>query len=101
MSNDRRRARQYFEDGSFVEYSITAVPRSAAFPEGVKYRFQYVDLDDTPILRYDNSHGVHERHRGPSGEGRRIEFEVNAEVHLRRFSRKLRSSERADEERQY
>ena len=85
MSNDRRRARHYFPDGSFVEYSITSVPRSAAFPEGVKYRFQYVDQDGTPTLRYDNSHGVHERHEGPDGEGRRIEFEGSAEAHLRQF----------------
>lgn len=85
MPNDRRWARHYFEDGSFVEYNITAVPRRAAFPEGVKYRFQYVESDGTPALRYDNSHGVHERHEGPDGKGRRIEFEGNTEAHLRRF----------------
>jgi hypothetical protein len=54
-------------EGNHVYNAIAwSVPESAAHPEGVKYRFHYGTLDGKTILRYDNSHGVHERHT-PTG----------------------------------
>lgn len=50
------------EDGNVVRVKAMRVPESEEFPEGVKYRFHYGTLAGDTILRYDNSHGVHERH---------------------------------------
>lgn len=80
-----RNGRTYFADGSFVEYRTTPVPRSETFPEGIKYAFQYVTADGTPMLRYDNAHGEHERHEGPEGDGRPIPFAGNVQDHYGRF----------------
>ncbi|MFC7076088.1 toxin-antitoxin system TumE family protein [Haloarcula halophila] len=35
---------------------------SEKFPDGVKYRLHYGTEGGETLLRYDNSHGVHERH---------------------------------------
>lgn len=43
---------------------VLAVPRSEKFPEGVKYRMHFGTIDGETILRFDNSHGRHERHAG-------------------------------------
>lgn len=77
--------RHEFEDGSFVEVGIARVPPSEQYPTGVKYRFQYVDPDGEPQLRYDNSHGQHERHLGPDRTGQPIDYAGNVRDHLRRF----------------
>jgi hypothetical protein len=84
MTAGSRTERHEFHDGSFVEYSFTEVPRSDSFPEGVKYGFQFVDPEGTPILRYDNAHGIHERHYG-DGSGEQIEYEGTVEGQLRKF----------------
>lgn len=76
--------RHEFEDGSFVEISITEVPRSAQFPAGIKYRFQYVSADEEPLLRYDNAHGIHECHRHSTDTADSVEFE-GVEEHLQQF----------------
>lgn len=73
-----------FRDGSFVEVSVSRVPESEIHETGIKYSFQFVEADGTPILRYDNAHGVHERHEG-DGDGIPIEYEGNVEAHLERF----------------
>jgi hypothetical protein len=88
--NDRtldgtRQERTYFVDGSFVEFRATPVPRTEAFPEGVKYAYQYVAADGTPMLRYDNAHGEHERHEGPDGDGEPIPFAGHVLEHYDRF----------------
>ncbi|RDI69593.1 toxin-antitoxin system TumE family protein [Halopelagius longus] len=52
-----------------VNIRILSVLKSEKSPEGVKYRFQYgKKRAENPILRYDNQHGVHERHDGGSVE---------------------------------
>jgi hypothetical protein len=43
-----------FDDGSRYEMIATAVPKSDDYPEGVKYRFQYMTEDDQTLLRFDN-----------------------------------------------
>mgnify|MGYP006284633481 FL=1 len=48
------------EDGHVVRVKAMRVPESEKFPAGVKYRFHYGTLAGDTILRYDNSHGVHE-----------------------------------------
>ena len=73
-----------FRDGSFVEVSVTRVPESEIHEIGIKYSFQFVNPDGTPVLRYDNAHGVHERHEG-DGDGIPIEYEGDVEAHLERF----------------
>lgn len=56
-----------FDDGTRYEVIATAIPKSDDYPEGVKYRFQYMDEDGRTILRFDNfpDHpgvGRHHRH---------------------------------------
>lgn len=52
------------EGGTVVRVRALRVPESAKFPEGIKYRFHYGTKSGETIVRYDNSHGVHERHAG-------------------------------------
>jgi hypothetical protein len=68
----------------FVEYRFTSVPKNNKFTEGVKYGFQYV-RNGTEVLRYDNSHGVHERHHIDLNEPEIIDWSGSAEEHLDRF----------------
>lgn len=49
-------------DGTVVRIRILSVPESEKFEDGVKYRLHYGTTDGEVIVRYDNSHGVHERH---------------------------------------
>jgi len=72
---------QEFKDGTFVEVVAYEVQPTNKYPEGYKYRFQYGTNEGT-ILRYDNSHGKHDRHFGDTREY--IEFE-GLEEHLRMF----------------
>lgn len=46
--------RDAFDDGTRYEMIATRVPRSAEYPEGVKYRFQYMAEDGRTLLRFDN-----------------------------------------------
>jgi hypothetical protein len=70
-------------EGEHVYRAIAwRVPESEAYPEGIKYRFHYGTFEGETILRYDNSHGVHERHT-PTGVSI-VEF-VGLWEHYRRF----------------
>lgn len=62
---DRRR-----DFGEYVvRIRVLSVPASEQFPDGIKYAFHYGRTRaDEPILRYDNHHGVHERHEGADVE---------------------------------
>lgn len=52
-----------------VRIRVLRVPESDRFPDGVKYAFHYGRKGaDDPIVRYDNHHGVHERHDGDAVE---------------------------------
>jgi len=56
-------------DGDYViRVKIMRVPESEKFPEGVKYRLHFGTVNDETVVRYDNSHGVHERHEGDEVE---------------------------------
>lgn len=43
-----------FADGTRYEMIATAVPESNDYPEGIKYRFQYMDEEGQTLLRFDN-----------------------------------------------
>lgn len=73
-------------DGSRVVVRAYRVPESEPHPKGIKYRFQYMTSDGRTLLRYDNAHGAHDRHR--SGDVEEITFESLAD-HYRRFQREV------------
>jgi len=91
MEDDRdvevvRDRRRDFGD-EVVRIRMLRVPESEKFPEGIKYAFHYGRKEsDETILRYDNHHGVHERHSGSELE--EIDF-LGIEVLLRRFIHEL------------
>jgi hypothetical protein len=43
-----------FEDGTRYEMVATKVPQSDDYPEGIKYRFQSMNIDGRTLLRFDN-----------------------------------------------
>ena len=49
-----------FADGTVLRVRELSVPESEKFPDGVKYRLHFGTEDETTLIRYDNSHGVHE-----------------------------------------
>ncbi|WP_049938216.1 toxin-antitoxin system TumE family protein [Halorhabdus tiamatea] len=53
---------RHFDDGTVLRARVLAVPESEKFPEGIKYRLHYGTTEDVTFVRYDNSHGIHERH---------------------------------------
>lgn len=67
-----------FPAGDRWEAVAWTVPEEPAFPEGVKYSFQYLGPDDEQILRYDNAHDAPEagrHHRHYRGEVAELDFE--------------------------
>ena len=61
------RREQYVDaDGDLVELVLWQVPRSAAYPDGIRYRLAFVLAGTTkPAVLYDNHHPKgHHRHRG-------------------------------------
>ncbi|WP_115862828.1 toxin-antitoxin system TumE family protein [Halorussus litoreus] len=66
-----------------VKLRVLRVPTSEKFPKGIKYAYHYGEKGKAdPFLRYDNHHGVHERHEGEHVE--EIDF-PGYEALLRRF----------------
>ena len=61
-----RRTKYVDADGDLVELVLWEVPRSAAYPDGLRYRLAFVLVGArTPIVLYDNHHPKgHHRHRG-------------------------------------
>ncbi len=54
------------EDGRVLRVKVLEVPESEKYPEGIKYRMHFGTTEGHTLLRYDNSHGNHERH-SPQG----------------------------------
>jgi len=77
-----------FDDGTSYELVANAVPHSSDYPEGLKYRFQYMDADGETLLRFDNFpfHPEVDRHHvhTPNGAVESVEFE-GLGAHLERF----------------
>jgi hypothetical protein len=61
-----------FVDGFVLRVRVLAVPESEKFPDGIKYRLHYGTDDGRTVIRYDNSHGIHERH---TADGRDENYE--------------------------
>ena len=51
-----------FDDHTVLRVRVLSVPESEKFPDGVKYRLHYGTEAGETLVRYDNSHGYHERH---------------------------------------
>lgn len=66
--------------------TVLSVPKSSKFPEGVKYALHYGTRDGETIIRYDNAHGVHEKHEGENVE--EIEYPGIGELN-RRFLKEI------------
>ena len=80
-----------FDDGSRYEMIATAVPESDDYPNGVKYRFQYMTRDGQTILRFDNfpDHPGVGRHHYHTPDGvYDIEY-VGLNAHVRTFYREM------------
>jgi hypothetical protein len=63
---------RHFDDGTVLRVRVLAVPESEKFPDGVKYRLHYGTEDGETLIRYDNSHSVHE---GTTDEGLDDDYE--------------------------
>jgi hypothetical protein len=77
-----------FPDGTRYEMVATSVPADEDFPEGVKYRFQYMDADGRTLLRFDNfpHHPGVDRHYYHTPEGVRDDVEYTGLAdHVRAF----------------
>ena len=61
-----RRTKYVDADGDLVELVLWQVPRSAAYPDGLRYRLAFVPVGARkPVVLYDNHHPKgHHRHRG-------------------------------------
>jgi len=53
---------RWFEGGRVARAVILEVPRSEKYPDGYKVRLHYGTEEGKTLLRYDNSHGVFEKH---------------------------------------
>lgn len=77
-----------YEDGSRYEMIVTEVPQSGDYPEGIKYRFQYMAEDGKTILRFDNfpGHPGVDRHHyhTPDGVYDDIEY-AGPKDHVQKF----------------
>lgn len=77
-----------YSDGTHYEMVATAVPKSDDYPEGVKYRFQYMAADGRTLLRFDDypfhpDVGRHHYHT-PDGVFDDIEYD-GLPSHVRKF----------------
>lgn len=75
-------------DGTRYEMVATRVPESDDYPEGIKYRFQYMTADGDTLLRFDNfphHPGVGRHHyHDPDGAFDDIEY-TGLTDHVRKF----------------
>jgi hypothetical protein len=60
-----------FDDGSRYEMIATTVPKTDDYPEGIKYRFQYMAGAGRTLLRFDNfpNHPGVDRHHYHTPDG--------------------------------
>lgn len=68
---DRLRGLERVRRRVAIREIATFVPESEQYPEGVEYRFQYMDQDGNTVLRYDNfpGHPDVDRHHYHTPEG--------------------------------
>ncbi len=69
-----------YADGTVARVRVLSVPTSDRFDDGIKYAFHYGEAGaDTPVIRFDNHHGLHELHLG--ADTFEIEFSGLAETY--------------------
>lgn len=66
LATTRRIERLVFEDGSFLEGTLTQFAPTPKRPAGLDYRLAYIDADGVVLVLYDNQ-GGHAPHRHVSG----------------------------------
>lgn len=77
-----------YQDGSRYEMVMTAVPRSETYPEGIKYRFQYMNTNGQTVLRFDNfpDHPGVSRHHYHTTQGVSDDIEYTSpNAHVQKF----------------
>jgi len=81
-----------FDDGSRYEMIATSVPESDDYPEGIKYRVQYMAPDGRTLLRFDNfpDHPKVNRHHyhTPDGVDDDIEY-TGLAAHVQLFRNEI------------
>ncbi|MEY7852050.1 DUF6516 family protein [Natrarchaeobius sp. A-rgal3] len=81
-----------FDDSTRYEMIATKVPKSDDYPEGVKYRFQYMAEDGRTLLRFDNfpDHPNVDRHHyhTPTSVEDDVEY-TGLKDHVQKFYRKM------------
>ncbi|WP_436902145.1 toxin-antitoxin system TumE family protein [Halovenus halobia] len=81
-----------YEDGSRYEMVVTEVPQSDDYPEGIKYRFQYMAEDGRTLLRFDNfpDHPGVDRHHYHTSGGVYDDIEyTGSKDHIRKFYERM------------
>lgn len=81
-----------FNDGSRYEMIATSIPKCDDYPDGVKYRFQYMAEDGRTLLRFDNfpDHPGVERHHYPTPEGVHDDIEYTyLKNHIQSFYKRM------------
>ncbi|QHS17330.1 toxin-antitoxin system TumE family protein [Halopenitus persicus] len=87
-----------FDDGSRYEMVATDVPESEDYPEGVKYRFQYMTAAGRTVLRFDNfpDHPDVGRHHYHTPDGVFDVEYTGLSDHVRAFHREVDDRRTAD-----
>ncbi|WP_132061039.1 toxin-antitoxin system TumE family protein [Halorussus amylolyticus] len=81
-----------FDDGTRYEMIATAIPESDEYPDGVKYRFQYMAENGRTLLRFDNfpDHPDVDRHHYHTPEGVYDDIEYSSlKAHVQAFYEKI------------
>jgi hypothetical protein len=83
---------RWFGGGTVARAVLLEVPQSKKYPDGYKVRLHYGTENET-LLRYDNSHGVFEKH---TGEGDAVPVELGYFEAYERFKEHVREKEEVD-----
>ncbi len=81
-----------YEDGSRYEMVVTEVPQSDDYPEGIKYRFQYIAEDGRTLLRFDDfpDHPSVDRHHYHTSDGVYDDIEYTGpKDHIQKFYERM------------
>ncbi len=84
---------RWFDGGTVARAVILEVPKSEEYPDGYKIRLHYGTEEGKTLLRYDNSHGVFEKH---TGEGDAEAIELGYFEAYERFKEHVKEKEEVD-----
>lgn len=81
--------------GEVIHVKVIAVPKSERYPDSIKYAFHYGRTDGaTTYPRYDNAHGILEKHVGERTE--ELESFPGVGALLRRFRAEVTGTDQTD-----